>query len=413
MSGVSVSSEIGRLEGVLLHKPGIEIERMTPENANDALFSDILSREIVDIEYANFSGVLSKFTTTYEIEDLLQQVLTDEKLRIEIIKESCRLDGCSFLEEELDQLKPEELAKILIEGYEYVEGKHPEKYKEERYVLKPVYNLFFTRDTSSTLFNEVVINPMSSKVRERERFILQTIFQNHFKVPIINPLEFMPSAKTEGGDILVAREDVLCIGNGKRTNKKGIAFLVSYFQKRKAKFNIIMQELPDFAESFIHLDMVFTFLDKNKCMMYEPLIMKKQGFSDYETIHIKIDNGNVSYHRKENILEALKGLNFDLEPVKCGGNDRWNQDREQWHSGANFFAMDAGKIIGYARNNHTIESLNNAGFSVLDAEDVCKGKVNMKDYERFVVALKASELPRAGGGARCMTMPLSRAKVNW
>ena len=413
MSGVSVSSEIGKLEGVLLHKPGIEIERMTPENANEALFSDILSKEIVDIEYANFAGVLSKFTATYEIENLLQEVLTNEKLRVEIIKESCRLDGCEFLEAELDQLNPVELTKALIEGYAFIEGKHHEKYRNDRYVLKPLYNLFFTRDTSSALFNEVIINPMSFKVRERERFILQTIFQNYFKVSIINPLDFMPSARTEGGDILVAREDVLCIGNGKRTNKKGIASLVSYFQKRKETFNIIMQELPDFAESFIHLDMVFTFLDKDKCMIYEPLIMKKQGFSDYETIHIKIDNGNVSYHRKENILEALKGLNFDLKPVKCGGSDRWNQDREQWHSGANFFAMDAGKIIGYARNNHTIEALNNAGFSVLDAEDVCKGNINMNDYERFVVALKASELPRAGGGARCMTMPFRREKVNW
>ena len=397
-----------------MHKPGVEIERMSPKNFNEALFSDILCKEIADTEYSNFAGVLSKFTTTYEIEKLLQEVLKDEKLCKEIIKESCRFDDCEFLENELEQLNSAELAKALIEGYAFnEENKHPEKYRDSRYILKPLYNLFYTRDTSSALLNEVVINSMSSKVREKESFILQTIFQNYFKVPIINPLNFMPKARTEGGDILIAREDVLCIGNGKRTNKEGIEFLVSYFKERKANFNIIVQELPDFQESFIHLDMVFTFLDKDKCMIYEPLIMKKQEFSNYETTLIKIDNGNVSYHRKENILEALKGLNIDLEPIQCGGSDRWNQDREQWHSGANFFAMYAGKIIGYARNNYTIEALNNAGFSVLKAEDVCAGKVNMDDYKRFVVALKASELPRAGGGARCMTMPFRREKLSW
>lgn len=413
MIEISVSSEIGKLEGVLLHKPGIEIERMTPGNANQALFSDILNKEIVDKEYASFSGVLSKFTKTFEIENLLTEVLAKENLRTEIIKESCRLEDCDFLEEELDKLNAAELAKVLIEGYHYEEGKHSKIYKEERYILKPLYNLFFTRDTSSSLFDEVIINPMASKVRARESYILKTIFQNYFKTPLVSPGNFIPSAKTEGGDILIAREDILCVGNGKRTNKKGIASLIAYFVEKKRNINIIMQELPDFIESFIHLDMVFTFLDKDRCMMYEPLIMKRSGFESYETFHIKVDNGNVTYHRKNNILEALKEFNIKLDPIKCGGNDRWNQDREQWHSGANFFAMDAGKIIGYARNNHTITALDKAGFAVLDAEDVCSGKVQMLDYDKFVVAFKASELPRAGGGARCMTMPLRREKVNW
>ena len=113
------------------------------------------------------------------------------------------------------------------------------------------------------------------------------------------------------------------------------------------------------------------------------------------------------------MLEACKKLGFDFEPVLCGGTDAWYQEREQWHSGANFFALGEGKILGYARNTHTIEALNNAGFEVLKAEDVCQDKVNMRNYERFVVTFDAAELPRGGGGARCMTMPIKRKKVNW
>jgi arginine deiminase len=102
-----------------------------------------------------------------------------------------------------------------------------------------------------------------------------------------------------------------------------------------------------------------------------------------------------------------------LKPIACGGDDIWNQKREQWHSGANFFCMGEGKIIGYARNTNTIESLNKEGFEVIKAEDVISKKVNLKDKKQFVVTLEASELPRGCGGARCMTMPIIRKKVDW
>ena len=112
-------------------------------------------------------------------------------------------------------------------------------------------------------------------------------------------------------------------------------------------------------------------------------------------------------------MDATKRLGFDFEPVLCGGNDNWYQQREQWHSGANFFALGEGKVLGYARNTHTIEALNNAGFDVLRAEDVCSGKEDMHAHDRFVVTFDAAELPRGGGGARCMTMPIKRKKVQW
>ena len=173
---------------------------------------------------------------------------------------------------------------------------------------------------------------------------------------------------------------------------------------------MIVQELPSEPESFIHLDMVFTFLDKNKCMIYEPLITKA---NDYKTIHISLENGNVKIQEEINILSALEKLNFELEPIVCGGTDNWNQQREQWHSGANFFAIEPGKIIGYERNHHTIEQLNKNGFEILKADDIIRGEKSIDNYKKCVITIAGSELSRGGGGARCMTMPIAREDIKW
>ncbi|MBO7133062.1 MAG: arginine deiminase [Bacteroidales bacterium] len=410
---IRLYSEIGKLNAVLLHRPGIEIERMTPENAHEALYSDILNKRIVDGEYANFEGVLSKWTKTYQVVDLLAEVLKDKNVKENLVVTSCRMDDCEFLRDELLSHDEKTLARELVEGFEYRRGVDPAKYEEERFILKPLYNLFFTRDAASSVYDLLLMNSMSFKVRQRENIIYRAIFENYFGSQSINAAEWESTARTEGGDVLIARDDTLFIGNGIRTNKKGIEFLAQYFGSRKPKFNILVQELPETPESFIHLDMVFTFLDKDRCMMYEPIIRKNAKYSHLQTTHIEIDNGKITYHQKPNFLQGARDLGFDLNPVICGGDDAWTQQREQWHSGANFFALGEGKIIGYERNWKTIEALDKAGFAVLKAADVCKGLVDMHSYEKFVVTFSGSELPRGGGGARCMTMPISREDVKW
>jgi len=120
------------------------------------------------------------------------------------------------------------------------------------------------------------------------------------------------------------------------------------------------------------------------------------------------------YSNEENMVSALKNLGMDLKPVFCGGKkDLWTQEREQWHSGANFFAIGPGKVIGYERNTSTIEELNKNGFEVIKANDTIKGKVDPNNYKKYVITIEGSELPRGGGGARCMTMPIRRKPVKW
>ena len=408
---VNITSEIGKLNAVILHKPGIEIERMTPENIHAALYSDLLNKRIVDNEYANFCGVFERCTKTYYVVDLLKQLLADEKLRIDIVRKSCKYDGCEYLADELLQHPVEQLADELITGFAYRKGKDPDIYETERYILKPLYNLFFTRDASSAIYNQVLIHPMSYQVRKRETLIFDSIFRNLFKCETIHPQRHISTAGTEGGDTLIARHDTLCIGTGSRTNKNGINFLVEKFRKERPHFNILVQELPQTPESFIHLDMVFTFLDKHFCMAYKPIIAHNYG--NLHTYHIKIDNGKVEYVEKNNFLQGLEDLGFDMRAISCGGDDLWNQQREQWHSGANFFALGEGRVIGYSRNNNTIEAMNKAGFDVLRAADVVAGKDSPFDHKMCVVTFDACELPRGGGGARCMTMPVNRDEVEW
>jgi arginine deiminase len=246
---------------------------------------------------------------------------------------------------------------------------------------------------------------------------MESIFKHHpvFNAKTVNPvLSYDKSGKAtiEGGDVLVAREDILLIGTGDRTSTQGIDAIVEHLKTKKGVYHVIVQELPFKPESFIHLDMVFTFLDMDKCMIFEPLIINA---TKYLTIHITIDNGTVVKIKEEkNILAALRSLGMDLEPIHCGGdNDLTIMEREQWQSGANFFTLEPGKVIGYRRNVNTIEALNNAGFNVVRAKDIISGDENIEDHKKLVVTIDGNELSRGGGGARCMTMPVSRQPVKW
>jgi arginine deiminase len=278
----------------------------------------------------------------------------------------------------------------------------------------PLHNFFFMRDSAVCLSNKVLISKMASVVRERESIIMDSIFRHHpgFGVETLNPVNWPQNSDMtiEGGDVIVAREDVLLVGTGTRTTSQGIDFLLSWYKKEKLSKHILVQELPAKPESFIHLDMVFTLLDHDKCMVYEPVILKPNRL---QTVHIIVEQGKVvSIFNEENLVVALNKLGFGLEPVICGGTaDPWTQQREQWHSGANFFAIAPGKVIGYARNTYTLDELSKHGFEIIKAKSIIKCHTNIADYKKCVIAIEGSELARGGGGARCMTMPVRRKSV--
>jgi arginine deiminase len=418
MSYVNVCSEIGDLEGVIIHTPGQEVEKMTPESAERALYSDILNLSVAREEYSLFKKVLSQFCRTYEIKDLLTEILHQPEVKNHLLSSICDSENVPDLFEYLVTLSEEETARQLLEGVDIKRDNLTKFLNNERYSLAPLHNFFFTRDASISLFNKVLIGKMASIVRHRESVIMDFIFRfhPHFGIETYNPAKHLSKTslsliKIEGGDVLVVSEKVLVIGTGKRTSTQGIDYIIESIKKEKRDlFHIIVQELPESPESFIHLDMVFTILDKDYCMVYEPLIL---SHNRYRTIHITISGEKVlSIETEPDLLSALKNLGYSLKPIRCGGWDNWSQEREQWHSGANFLAVSPGIIIGYERNIHTIEELNKNGFEVIQAKDIISLKEALPNG-KAVITIPGAELARGGGGARCMSMPVRRKQIDW
>jgi len=415
-NNIEVNSEIGKLEAVIIHTPGQEVENMTPANAEKALYSDILNLPISQQEHKFFEESLKKLSKTYQLRDLLTSVLKIDNVRENLISQIFTNQKVKFIDGLL-AMEAEDLSANIIEGIELKINSLSNYLNPDRFAVQPLHNFFFMRDASVSIGNEVLISQMASKVRQPETYIMSSIFQNHpeLKSEVIELSKNSDKNATlmlEGGDVHIVRENILLIGLGARSNAAGVDALVNYYKKTKQHKHIIIQELPHLPESFIHLDMVFTLLDKDRCMVYEDVILKP---STLRTIHMEIANGTLlQIQDKKNILHALANLGIELKPILCGGTThKWHQEREQWHSGTNFFSFAPGKALGYARNIHTMDALNKDGFEIIKAEDVITGKRSVDDYQRCIVTIEGSELARGGGGARCMTMPVRRQNVIW
>ena len=365
---IDVQSEIGQLDAVLLHTPGPEVENMTPRMAQRALYSDILNLSIARKEYEQIEGVLSKVARTYQVRDLLSRVLDKPQCRQELISKICIAEQAGGCFDTLMAMSTPQLVKALIEGLPAKIETLTAFLNEDYYSLFPLYNFYFTRDSSVTIGGNALICRMANQVRAREAMIMDAIYRNSgaFECGIIDLQDSVPQRGKlfmEGGDVLVARNDILVIGNGMRTSAAGIDALARHFCETapEGRKHIIVQQLPSSPESFIHLDMVFTMLDREKCMVFEPLILHDRS---YKTVHITLEDGRVSRIRGvSGILPTLRSLGMDLEPVVCGGSsDSWVSEREQWHSGSNMFAFAPGKVLCYARNEATLHEMDKHGF---------------------------------------------------
>ncbi len=409
---VDVGSEVGELEAVIIHTPGPEVENMTPSTAERALYSDILNLSVASKEYSQFKNILERYARTFEVKDLLSDIIKNEQTKTELIKKitsTCKLTEIYY---RLMKLSDKELITQLIEGVLLEKNNLTSYLSKNNYIIEPLHNFFFSRDPSFVINSDVFIGKMAKKVRIREAIIMESIFKNHplFETKTNSPGYLENDGQNitiEGGDIIVVDRNTLLIGIGARTTTQGVDYIINQLKEKEEIKHIIIQELPHTPESFVHIDMVVTFLDVNTCIIYEPLIFN--GIT-YNTVLITIDNKKVKkIETLDNIIVSLKNIGKDIKFITCGDKkDKLIQEREQWHSGTNFFTISPGRVIGYERNTHTSEELNRQGYEVIRAKDALNGQKELDNYDKWVVTIEGGELARGGGGPRCMTLPVRR-----
>ncbi|HLS47370.1 MAG TPA: arginine deiminase family protein [Gemmatimonadales bacterium] len=407
---LDVTSEIGPLKTVLVHTPGLELEAVTPGTREAYLYDDIIEVDTAQREHRQFVAVLERFARVFQVRTLLGEVLERKEAREFFISRTMDVVPSEPLAQRLGQLPPAELVSMLIEGTEEEAGPIARVLNEVGYALPALPNLFFPRDIGMVLGRYAVVGSMRHGVRWTEELLIKTLFTYHPELAndgiIYDGSEERRSNYTiEGGDVHVLREDLLVVGFSERTSPAALDQLCEVLFSRSRVTDIIIVVMPK-APTAIHLDMIFTQIDRGLCVVFPPYFA---GPERLPILHRR--KGEDGVREMPNFFAALGAVDMPLEPLFAGGTHRTTQEREQWSSACNFVAVRPGQVITYDRNEATLAELVSAGFAILPSTEFLTGNVSITGAERVAITVEGSEIVRGGGGPRCMTLPLRRGQV--
>lgn len=398
---IDIRSEIGPLKRVLLHRPGRELENLMPEYIERLLFDDIPYLKIAQEEHDAFCALLRENgAEVVYLTDLAAEALADEDVKDAFLREYLEEAGIrgekrtAMILDYFKGMSTHNMVDKLMEGVRKSEvrgygRKNLTDYLDDYYpfVLDPIPNLYFTRDPFAAIGNGVSIHRMSTVTRCRETLFAKYIFQhnpNYKGVPVW--YERGTDATVEGGDILVLGGGVVAIGISQRTQPWAIESLAKKLLDEAGFEKVLAIDIPK-NRAFMHLDTVFTMVDRDKFTMHPNIAGDLRVF-----VLEPGDSGRLSITEEREGLEELLREHLHLDRVTlipCGGGSVIDAAREQWNDGSNTFCIAPGKVVAYSRNYVTNRVMEDAGVEVL--------------------TIPSSELSRGRGGPRCMTMPLVRS----
>ncbi|MGB2079160.1 MAG: arginine deiminase [Vibrio sp.] len=404
MSNLYVGSEIGQLRRVLVHRPRRSLTHLTPSNCHDLLFDDVLAVERAGEEHDAFTQTLQN----QDVEVLWLTKLLAETLEVADAKQwllNTQISDHRFgpvfgqnIREYLADKPNLELAKILTGGLSFGEMKASTDnsmlaamHSENDFIIEPLPNHLFTRDTSCWVYGGVSINPMAKVARQRETNHLRAIYRWH---PIFAGQDFIKyfgdevqdydRSTIEGGDVLVIGKGAVLIGMSERTTPQGVEQLAASLFRNKQATQVIALELPK-HRSCMHLDTVMTHMREDTFSVYPNVIP-----DDVKCWKITGDEtGKLVIKQQESYIKAIEmalGVG-QLNMITTGGGS-FEAEREQWNDANNVLTVRPGVVIGYERNTYTNEKYDKAGITVL--------------------SIPGDELGRGRGGARCMSCPIDR-----